>query len=71
HQRLELLRAAIREKPLTTDGAMAVLFGRAFDAHELYFASGEARAHLIHLVARGEAEMQRQDGQPDLFVSTD
>ena len=71
HQRLELLRAALREKPLTTDGAMAVLFGRAFDAHELYFASGEARAHLIHLVARGEAEMQRQDGQPDLFVSTD
>ena len=70
HERLGLLRDALNQSPLTTDGAMAVLFGRKFDPHSLYFASGEARAHLIHLVSRGEAEMKRQDGQPDQFYRT-
>lgn len=69
HQRLDLLRDALKQKPLTTEDAMAVLFGRSFDAHELYFASGEARAHLIHLVTRGEADLQRENGQADRFIS--
>ena len=67
HERLGLLRDALDQSPMTTNDAMAVLFGRKFDPHSLYFASGEARAHLIHLVSRGEAEMQRQDGKPDQF----
>lgn len=68
HERLGLLRDALDKSPMTTNDAMAVLFGRKFDPHSLYFASGEARAHLIHLVSRGEAVMERQDGAPDLFT---
>ena len=67
HERLGLLRDALIQSPLTTDGAMAVLFGRSFEPHELYFASGEARAHLNHLVTRGDAVMEKQDGQADIF----
>ena len=67
HDRLDQLRDAMAKSPLTTDDAMAVLFGRKFDPHSLYFASGEARAHLIHLVSLGDAEMERKDGQPDRF----
>jgi len=43
--------------------AVAVLFGRDFEAHELYFASGEARAHLNHLVAISEMQMRFEHTQ--------
>ena len=52
HQmRLKALSEAAVQADLTTFDAMAVLFGRDFSDHELYFASGEARAHLNHLVS--------------------
>ena len=40
--------------PLTTADAIATLFPMELTDHEIYFASCEARAHLNHLVTRGE-----------------
>lgn len=62
HQRLDQLRAAAARGPLTTAAALDVLFGRVFGPHEVYFAAGEARAHLNHLVTRGEFMRSRSDG---------
>ena len=49
---------------------MGTLFGKKFEAHELYFASDEARAHLTHLVATGRMNLhQDMSGQtPDYFA---
>jgi glyoxylase-like metal-dependent hydrolase (beta-lactamase superfamily II) len=52
--RLNQLRIAAQGGGLTTAVALDVLFGRVFGPHEIYFAAGEARAHLNHLVALGE-----------------
>ncbi|MGC6517643.1 MAG: MBL fold metallo-hydrolase [Candidatus Puniceispirillaceae bacterium] len=49
--RLSALIEAAQDGPITVFQAMSVLFGKSFAAHELYFATGEARAHLGHLVA--------------------
>ena len=70
HERLDALTNAARNGPLTVDDAMGVLFGKSFEAHELYFASGEARAHLTHLVAIGVMVISHgQDGNaPDYFA---
>ncbi len=65
--RLDLLHDAARKTPLNTHQAMDVLFGKNFGDHELYFASGEARAHLNHLVATQRLTMERRDNKPDLF----
>ncbi len=65
--RLDLLDDAARKTPLNTYEAMAVLFGKDFGDHELYFASGEARAHLNHLVATKRLTMERRCNKPDLF----
>ena len=61
NERLDALCAAAQKNPLTVDDAMGVLFGKSFEAHELYFASGEARAHLTHLVATGKMVMNACD----------
>lgn len=66
HQRLDALMAAAARAPLTTADAMTVLFDRVFGAHEIFFASGEARAHLGHLVATGRMHSQF-DGQTEIF----
>lgn len=64
HQhRLSQLKDAARDADLNVSDAVAVLFGRDFEAHELYFASGEARAHLNHLVAIGEMNMYFDEAQ--------
>ncbi|MGC6485751.1 MAG: MBL fold metallo-hydrolase [Candidatus Puniceispirillales bacterium] len=55
-QRLDALMAAAAKAPLTTADAMQVLFDRVFGAHEIFFASGEARAHLGHLVSSGRMD---------------
>ena len=71
HQdRLDALCHAAEKKPLSVDDAMGVLFGKSFAAHELYFASGEARAHLTHLLAKGMIIRlpASGDNQPDYFV---
>jgi len=49
--RLDQLCAAASSGGLSVFSAMDVLFGRLFGDHEMYFAAGEARAHLTHLVA--------------------
>jgi glyoxylase-like metal-dependent hydrolase (beta-lactamase superfamily II) len=51
-RRLDQLRGA--PTPLTTDDAISTLFPMELTDHEIYFASCEARAHLNHLVTRGE-----------------
>ena len=51
-RRLDQLRGAAM--PLTTDDAIRTLFPMELTDHEIYFASCEARAHLNHLVTRGE-----------------
>ncbi len=61
HQRLDALALAAREAPITTGDSMLVLFDRVFDAHEIFFASGEARAHLGHLVSTGRGESFFED----------
>ena len=51
-RRLDQLRAA--SAPQTTADAIETLFPMELTDHEIYFASREARAHLNHLVTRGE-----------------
>lgn len=53
HARLDALLKAAANAPITTADAIQVLFDRVFGAHEIFFAAGEARAHLAHLVATG------------------
>ena len=58
HMRLNALIDAAKNQPISVNDAMGVLFGKNFGAHEMYFAAGEARSHLTHLVAIGN--MQRR-----------
>jgi len=60
--RLDLLRGAAGNGPITTAGVMHALFAFDLTDHELFFASCEARAHLNHLVAREEMQIQTKDG---------
>ncbi|OMH35342.1 MBL fold metallo-hydrolase [Motiliproteus sp. MSK22-1] len=62
HQdRLNLLLDAC-EKPKCAADVLSVLFNRTFGPHELFFAMGEAVAHLHHLVEDGLIQRQ-QDSQ--------
>ncbi|WP_205617186.1 MBL fold metallo-hydrolase [Pelomicrobium methylotrophicum] len=54
-ERLEALRAACAE-PRTVAEVIPVLFRRPLDAHQSFFAMGEALAHLNYLWRRGEVE---------------
>ena len=67
NHRLDLLSAAAKTAPLTVRSAMDKLFGRTFGNHEMYFASGEARAHLNHLVAVGRLQKRCDDQGIDIF----
>ena len=62
NKRLDLLRDAAAIEPITTADAMHTLFTFDLTDHELFFASCEARAHLNHLVARNEMQIQTEDG---------
>lgn len=68
--RLNALREAAAQQPITVTDAMGVLFGKVFEAHELYFATGEARAHLTHLVTRGDMTIPPKSAlnAPDYFA---
>ena len=61
--RLNQLLEAAQAKALHVADAMDVLFGRVFGPHELYFASGEARAHLTHLMHK---KMMKREQRADL-----
>ena len=67
HQRLDMLVEAAQHNHLTVASAMDVLFGRSFGPHELYFASGEARAHLNHLVAIDRLCLKHSDSGYDFY----
>lgn len=58
--RLAELREACHAAPLTAVDVLPVLFRRPLDNHQLFFAMGEAIAHLNHLMRRG-ALARRQD----------
>jgi glyoxylase-like metal-dependent hydrolase (beta-lactamase superfamily II) len=55
-KRLDELRAALTDKPLSALQAMSVLFSRQLDAHQITFAIGEALAHLHYLWYGQQAE---------------
>lgn len=63
-ERLDLLRAAIRERGSISAGeSLAILFRPELDGHQVSFAMGEALAHLNHLVELGEADrIEYRDG---------
>ena len=67
HMRLDQLEQAAKSAPLTVSTAMDVLFGRMFGEHELYFASGEARAHLNNLKSSGRLIKQQDDAGIDRY----
>ena len=71
HHRLDMLSAAAKTAPLTVWSAMDELFGRTFGEHEMYFASGEARAHLSHLVAVGRLQKRYDDRGIDIYEVKD
>ena len=54
--RLEELKVALKEKPKSAGDLLPVLFRRKLDAHQTFFAMGEAIAHLHYLYYAGEAE---------------
>jgi glyoxylase-like metal-dependent hydrolase (beta-lactamase superfamily II) len=60
--RLAELRTAIREEPKSAGELLGVLFRRPLDAHQTFFAMGEAIAHLHYLFYAGEA---RRAAGPD------
>ena len=60
-RRLQQLRDVA--EPQTTADAIATLFPMELTDHEIYFAGCEARAHLNHLVTRGEMLRENRDGK--------
>lgn len=69
NHRLELLMsvAQAQDTPLTVCSAMDTLFGRSFGEHEMYFAAGEACAHLSHLVAKKRLRKLTDDDGVDRY----
>jgi hypothetical protein len=54
--RLAELTDSIHEKPQSAADLLGVLFRRPLDAHQTFFAMGEAIAHLHYLYYAGRAE---------------
>lgn len=63
--RLTELREACTGKPVTAAEVLPVLFRRKLDSHQLYFAMGEAIAHLNRLLAEGA--VTRASGSDGIF----
>jgi glyoxylase-like metal-dependent hydrolase (beta-lactamase superfamily II) len=63
--RLAELREACIDKPITAAEVLPVLFRRKLDNHQLYFAMGEAIAHLNRLLAEGA--VTRAAGSDGIF----
>ena len=53
--RLGELQQALKEKPKSAGDLLGVLFRRPLDAHQTFFAMGEAIAHLHYLYYAGQA----------------
>lgn len=72
NQRLNLLLSAAKEKPISTSDGIDILFNRRFESHEIFFASGESRAHLTHLMHQGKLEKTteiRSGYEVDIFIA--
>ena len=54
--RFQELKKALQEGPKSAGDLLTVLFRRKLDAHQTFFAMGEAIAHLHYLYYAGEAE---------------
>jgi len=63
-ERLDQLAAACRT-PQTAVEVLPVLFKRELDTHQMYFAMGEAVAHLNYLMHRGE--LRRDLGEDGVY----
>ncbi|WP_440996074.1 MBL fold metallo-hydrolase [Arhodomonas sp. SL1] len=61
-EHLEHLGDAARSQPLNAASALPLLFDRELDAHSLFFAMGEAIAHLNHLWHADVLERRCRDG---------
>ena len=60
--RLNALQEAAQKGAISVSDAMSVLFGKNFGAHEMYFAAGEARSHITHLVASNKMAKKKENG---------
>lgn len=68
--RLEELRGALAESPKAAADVLDILFRRKLDTHQLFFAMGEAIAHLNHLARRGKAKRTLDAGGVYRFSAT-
>ncbi|MDC3014255.1 MBL fold metallo-hydrolase [Alphaproteobacteria bacterium] len=71
-KRLDLLLSEAKKRPITVSDGIDVLFGRRFQSHELFFAAGEARAHLTDLMHSNKVikEIELRDGcEVDVFTT--
>ena len=72
NHRLELLLAEAKLKPISASDGIDILFKRRFESHELFFASGEARAHLTHLMCQQKVSKKteiRNHIEVDVFTA--
>ncbi len=69
-ERLALLLSECGQ-PLSGADVLPVLFDRSFGPHELFFALGEAVAHLHHLLANGRVQQQADPQGVMRFLRTD
>ena len=72
NQRLELLLAEAKLRPISTSDGIDILFNRRFESHELFFAAGEARAHLTHLMCQRKVSKKteiRNHLEVDVFTA--
>ncbi len=61
-ERLAEVMALCRSKPTTSADVVPVMFKRPLDSHQIFFAFGEALAHLHCLWYRGEVKRSLDDG---------
>jgi len=69
-ERLEAAWSAC-EDPVTATDVLKVLFTRALDDHQLFFAIGETVAHLHHLMERGRLVRHLDDAGAYRFLQRD
>lgn len=61
-KRCDMIAEACRHAPRSVGELVPVLFRRSLDVRQYSFAFSETHAHVNHLVARGEALWQYEDG---------
>ena len=61
-ERLDEVRAACAERPMSAADIVPIMFRRPLDGHQMTFALGEALAHLNALWLGGELERRRSGG---------